>query len=143
MISVQTIEQYITEQLPNVTKLDSYGYQFFFYESDQVLPFVTIATSDNEHDNKSNLDRDGVFRVNIGVSKDSFNKLFTDTKTDWDYTTLNRFMPHPDYAAQHYICILNPADDLLEETIRFIEEAHLIAKRRFDKKQSAKMRKSG
>lgn len=142
-MSLQTIEQYLTQQLPNVTNLDSFGYRFFFYESDQVLPFVTIATSDNEHDNRSNLDREGVFRVNIGISKDSYNKLFTGAQTDWDYTALNRFMPHPDYAAQYYICILNPDEDLLPETIRFMEEAHLIAKNRFDKKQSAKMRKSG
>ncbi|MGF6848929.1 hypothetical protein QFZ51_004164 [Chitinophaga sp. W3I9] len=142
-MSLQAIEQYITEQLPNVTKLDSFGYKFFFYETDQVLPFVTIAASDNEHDNKSNLDRDGIFRVNIGISKDAYNKLFSGTETGWDYTALNRFMPHPDYAAQHYICILNPGEDLLPQTIRFIEEAHLIAKNRFDKKQSAKMRKSG
>jgi len=140
-MSLQAIEQYLTEQLPNVTNLDSFGYRFFFYGPDQVLPFVTIALSDNEHDNKSNLSREDVFRVNIGVSKASYNQLFTATQNDWDYTALNRFMPHPDYAAQHYICILNPEEDLLPGTIKFIEEAYLIAKNRFDKKQSA--RKAG
>jgi len=141
-MSLQAIEQYITEQLPNVTTLDSFGYRFFFYGTDQVLPFVTIAASDNEHDKISDLDRDGVFRVNIGISKDTYNKLFADSKTEWDYTELNRFMPHPDYAAQHFICVLNPEEDRLSETIRFIEEAHLVAKNRFDRKQSAKTKAS-
>lgn len=141
-MSLQAIEQYINEQQPNVTMLDSFGYRFFFYGPDQVLPFVTIAASDNEHDKVSNLNRDGVFRVNIGISKDTYNKLFADIKTEWDYTELNRFMPHPDYAAQHFICVLNPEEDQLVETIRFIEEAHLVAKNRFDKKQSAKMKAS-
>lgn len=141
-MSLQAIEQYITEQLPNVTTLDNFGYRFFFYGTDQVLPFVTIAASDNEHDKISDLDRDGVFRVNIGISKDTYNKLFADSKTEWDYTELNRFMPHPDYAAQHFICVLNPEEDRLSETIRFIEEAHLVAKNRFDRKQSAKTKAS-
>lgn len=136
-MSLQAIEQF-AEQLANVTKLESFGYTFFFYGSDQVLPFVTIATSDNEHDNVSNLSRDGVFRVNIGVYKNTFNKLFEAPNTEWDYTALNRFMPHPHYAAQHFICILNPEGNQLSAAFRFIEEAHLVAKQRFDRKQSAK-----
>ena len=140
-MSLQAIEQYIAEQLSNVTTLDHFGYRFFFYETDQVLPFTTIAASDNEYDKISNLDRDGVFRVNIGVSKDTYNKLFADVKAGWDYTELNRFMPHPDYAAQYFICVLNPEGEQLVETIKFIEEAHLVAKNRFDRKQSAKMRR--
>ncbi|MET3878750.1 DUF6194 family protein [Chitinophaga sp. OAE865] len=136
-MSLQHIEQHITE-LPNITKLESFGYTFFFYGPEQVLPFVTFAASDNEHDNVSNLNRDGVFRVNIGISKDSFHQLFTGNEPQWDYTALNRFMPHPHYAAQHFICILNPEGDRLTETINYINEAHLVAKKRFDKKQAAK-----
>lgn len=137
-MSLQAIKQFITKQLPNVTQLESFGYTFFFYGPDQVLPFVTIAASDNEHDSVSNLNRDGVFRVNIGVSKNTYNKLFEGPETEWDYTTSNRFMPHPHYAAQHFICILNPEENQLTATYNFIEEAHLVAKQRFDRKQSAK-----
>lgn len=133
-MSLQHIEQHIAT-LPNVTKLESFGYTFFFYDPEQVLPFVTFAASDNEHDNISNLNRDGVFRVNIGIAKDSYNKLFTGNESQWDYTALNRFMPHPHYAAQHFICILNPEDNQLTQTITYINEAHLVAKKRFDKKQ--------
>lgn len=136
-MSLQRIAQHITG-LPNVTQLESFGYTFFFYGPEQILPFVTFAASDNEHDKISNLNRDGVFRVNIGIAKDSFSKLFPGNESSWDYTALNRFMPHPDYAAQHFICILNPEGDRLTEAIAFINEAHLIAKLRFDKKQAAK-----
>jgi hypothetical protein len=47
-----------------------------------------------------------------------------------DYTALNVFMPHPDYAKQHFICILNPEGDNAEATKRFIVEAHGIAAER-------------
>lgn len=140
-MSLQKIESYVTESLENVQGLESWGYSLFFYGDDHILPFVSIAKSDNEYDSVSNLNRDGVFRVNIGVSKETFNRLFNDPKMGWDYTILNSFIPHPHYSAQHFICILNPLEEKLEETINFISEAHLIAKTRYDKKQSNKLKK--
>lgn len=133
-MSLQKIEQFIVERLPNVQKSEYFGYTFFFYGSDHILPFVSVAKSDNEHDDVSNLNRDGVFRVNIGIARDTFNKLFFDDQEDWDFTELNNFMPHPHYAAQHFICILNPEEGRLQETLDFIEEAHALAKKRFEKK---------
>lgn len=136
-MSAEKIENY-TSSLHNVQQSAHFGYTFFFYGSDHVLPFVTIAHSDNEYDKVSNLNREGIFRVNIGISKVSFNNLFPNPKKEWNFTETNVFMPHPDYASQHFICVLNPAGDKLEETIKFIEEAHAIAKSRFDKKQLKK-----
>ncbi|QNL51882.1 hypothetical protein H8S90_10040 [Olivibacter sp. SDN3] len=135
-MSLQKIENHISKNLHNVQKLDSFGYNLFFYGTDHVLPFISIAKSDNEYDSVSNLNRDGVFRVNIGVSKETFNKLFANSKKEWDFTELNSFMPHPHYAAQNFICILNPLENNLIYTINFIEEAYAIAKNRFDKKHS-------
>lgn len=139
-MSLQNIESYITESLENVQRLESLGYSLFFYGNDHILPFVSIAKSDNEYDGVSNLNRDGVFRVNIGVSKETLNRLFNDPKKEWDYTKLNSFMPHPHYSAQHFTCILNPVEEKLEETITFVSEAHLIAKKRYDKKKSNKLK---
>jgi len=68
--------------LPNVQRVDNFGYSFFFVGDDHRLPFVTIANSDNEYDNVSNLNREGVFRVNIGVSKDTFQKLVGQVDSD-------------------------------------------------------------
>lgn len=141
-MSLQEIERHVKENLDNVQVLNSFGYNLFFYGDDHVIPFASIATSDNEYDNVSDLDRDGIFRVNIGISKDTFQKLFSEPKKEWDYTELNSFVPHPHYAPQHFVCILNPVNNKLKETIKFINEAYLIAKTRFDKKHSNKLKKS-
>ena len=138
----QVIEKYITEKFPGVTQSEHFGYKFFMYATDDRLPFATIALADNEYDSISNLNRDGIFRVNIGVSKLTFTQLFHNHNTEWDYTALNQFMPHPDYAAQHYICVLNPEGDILSETFKFIGEAYLIAKTRFEKRAAAQTKKS-
>lgn len=141
-MSLQKVERYITESLENVQGLESFGYRLFFYGNDHVLPFVSIAKSDNEYDSVSNLNREGVFRVNIGVSKETFNRLFSYPKAEWDYTKLNSFIPHPHYSSQHFICILNPLEERLAETINYISEAYLIAKKRYDKKHVNKLKRA-
>lgn len=114
--------------LENVQREENFGYVFFFVGDDHCLPFVTIANSDYDYDNGSNLDREGVFRVNIGLSKDTYNNLIGESGAEpVDYTALNVFLPHPDYSRQHFVCILNPSGDHTEVTRKLIEEAHSIA----------------
>ncbi len=79
----------------------AWGDAFFIYDPDRDLddvrrfPFATIVTKDyGDFDNASNLDRPGVFRLNIGVSKDTFATLFG-TEGEYDFAALDRIMPHP------------------------------------------------
>src|SRR6185369_7374487 len=76
LMNETSIVKFILETFANVETADNFGYTFFFYGADRKLPFATIATSDNEHDRISNLDRPGAFRLNIGVSKQTFQALF-------------------------------------------------------------------
>jgi hypothetical protein len=116
------------EHLDNVQREENFGYLFFFVGDDHRLPFVTIGQADNEYDRVSSLDREGVFRLNIGVSKATFDSLLADADSaNMDYTALNVFMPHPDYAKQHFVCILNPSGENAEITQQLIVEAHAIA----------------
>ena len=134
----QELERFIAG-LPAVEQTEAFGYQFFFVGSERMLPFATIASSDSEYDNQSNLDREGVYRVNIGVSKETFDRLVGDISVaDRDFAQLDAFLPHPDYAKQHFICILAPTGDQLRRTQALLEEAHGIAARRQERKDKAK-----
>ena len=127
----------IVMELPNVHREESFGYAMFFVGNDNRLPFVTIAKTDNDFDHMSNLERDGVFRLNIGISKETFNKLISNRlDEEFDYSVLNLFLPHPHYAKQHFVCILNPEGDNLEKTKQLIIEAHSIAEGRLQNKKS-------
>jgi hypothetical protein len=129
------VEQFVTS-LDNVQREENFGYKFFFVGDDHRMGFVTLANADNEYDSVSNLNREGVFRVNIGVSKATFDSLFPHFGSDAvDYTALNVFLPHPDYAKQHFICILNPSGDNEARTQQMIQEAHSIAAARLQRKQ--------
>lgn len=127
----QQVETFV-ETLDNVQREENYGYHFYFVGNDHRLPFVTFANTDQDFDNVSNLNREGVFRVNIGVSKETFDSL-VGVMENPDYTVLNVFLPHPDYAKQHWVCILNPAGENEALTQKLIREAHSIATTRYEK----------
>jgi hypothetical protein len=128
------VEAFVTG-LENVEQTENFGYLFFFVGDDHMLPFVTIANSDNDYDKVSNLDREGVFRVNVGVSRETFDSLIGEYDSEAvDYSALNVFLPHPDYAKQNWVCILSPVGDHVERLKELILEAHSIAAVRWQRK---------
>lgn len=134
------INDYIMNTFAGVETATTLGYMFFFYGPDRMLPFATIATADNEGDRVSNLDRPGVFRLNIGVSKPTFQSLFGTGKIDvsaYDFTALNTIMPHPDYAPQSWICVLNPSEATFQTLWPWISEAYERAVRRATKRKTS------
>ncbi|MCY1503135.1 hypothetical protein D9M68_372530 [compost metagenome] len=104
---------------------------FFFHGADNKFPFATIVTKDNEFDSASKLNRPGVFRLNVGVGKESFRALFGEQPpVDIDYTALDRLMPHPVYAKMHWVSVINPSAATFETVKPLLTEARnlLIAR---------------
>lgn len=135
----QAITRYIIDAFPGVETAEAYGYTFFFYRDDHMLPFVTIAAADNEHDRVSNLDRPGVFRVNIGVGRQTFQRLFGaegPPAQGYDFTALDTLMPHPEYAAQSFICVLSPGAATAPQLPSLLAEAYERAVQRYNRRQS-------
>ena len=126
----------VVASLDNGAPEIAWGDSFFIYDPDRNLeetrrfPFATIVTKDyGDFDNKSNLDRPGVFRLNIGVSKETYASLFGDESLH-DFTALDRLMPHPVYGRNHFVCVLNPSDATFESMTPLLKEAYEIAVRR-------------
>ena len=118
------------------------GDTFFIYDPERNLepqrqmPFATIVTKDyGDFDNLSKLDRPGVFRLNIGVSRDTFRALFPLSPTGdtavYDYAALDRLMPHPVYAPQSWVCVLNPGPETFEQLKPLLAEAYSIVATRY------------
>ncbi len=104
----------------------SWGTTFFFYDpnrdqpADRRFPFATIVTRDYEgFDADSNLNRPGVFRLNISVGKESFRSLFGNgNESAFDFTALDRVMPHPVYGKMFWVCVLNPSEQTFHEKVQ-------------------------
>jgi hypothetical protein len=91
------------------------GTWFFSLDEKHWPNFATIVTTD-EHDTDSNLSRPDVFSLNIGVDRSTFEQVAR-LAPEPDYTTLDRLLPHPVYARQHWICFLNPSPSRFDEVV--------------------------
>jgi hypothetical protein len=85
------------------------GDRFFFIKGEDKFPFATIVTGDNDYDNLSNLNREGFFRLNMGVGKEVFRQLFPEEDAVHDFTAQHTLFPHPMYHKLFWISIINPA----------------------------------
>jgi len=118
------IATYITETYPETIVAEAMNATFFSLHEQQWPNFATIVTTD-EHDDASNLSREGVFRLNIGtLTKETFAGLTGDVGSP-DYTELDRILPHPVYAKQRWISILNPSARSFEKVVKpLLAETH-------------------
>jgi len=124
-----TITHYITETYPDTIITHALGGTFFSCNEQSWPNFATVATTD-EFDDASELGRDGVFRLNIGVTGRTFDR-HVDPTAQPDYTALDRMLPHPVYAAQHWLSILNPSASSFETIVKpLLDEAHGIVSSR-------------
>jgi hypothetical protein len=126
----------------NVETAVNMGYTFFFYRDDHMHAFATIASTGNEYEQISNLDRPGVYRLNIGVSRETFKSLFGINKMDvraYDFTVLDTIIPHPDYSSQHFLCVLSPSEATFEKVRPMLTEAYEVAMNRYNKRKGNKI----
>jgi len=151
----EAIVRFIAETCPGVdimapTEGVAAGDTFFIYDPDHDLepqhqmPFATIVTHDyGEFDNASRLDREGVYRLNVGVGRQTFLDLFGAPSsagggdTDHEFYALDQLMPHPVYAPQWWVCVLNPSDATFERVRPLIAAAYQLAVSRHDRRRTA------
>ncbi|WP_197319578.1 DUF6194 family protein [Saccharomonospora sp. NB11] len=130
-----------------VHSVEHEGDTFFFYGFDgdvdiaRTLPFATIVTGDHG-ETVSQLAADGAYRLNIGLTKASYVERFGPAPTERDdegvlrtgvdYTARDVLMPHPFYASQHWVAVVNPSPATVERLHPLLTEAHAFAKRKYD-----------
>ena len=140
-----SIRQYIEDTFAGVDVVEASGNYFFFYDPDHKFPFATLTTSD-EDDQASNLSRPSVFRLNIGVSKQTFQSLFGPGSTPsdkagkeggYDFTALDCIMPHPVYGKMYWVCVLNPSAATFKKVQELLAEAYDMAVRKRAKTSQA------
>lgn len=144
--------QYIVDTFDGVDVVEAPGATFFFYDPgreeppDRRFPFATIVSNDN-FDRASNLNRPSVFRLNVGVSRDTYRSLFGPkpprpgpdgvVDTGHDFTALDQLLPHPVYAPQSWVCVLNPSAETFEAVRPLLAEAYDRCVRRVNRARPA------
>jgi hypothetical protein len=119
----------------------AWGDTFFIYDPDRVIPpekqfpYATVVINDYPgFDEASDLARPGVFRVNVWVSRGTFDLHTSSADSTVDYTVLDKVIPHPVYGSQGWLSVLNPGPETDQTVKELLAEAHERAIARYEKR---------
>lgn len=143
------IRKYISCKYQGLNVTEAYLETTFFYNPEMKLPrgvyFATIKEVDGPNDKSSNLNRNAVFRLSIGIGDQEYLKLFGQRPKrpakgkiidgDWDFSQLNVLTPHPIYGWLGWVAINNPQGENLIKAFEFIDTAYNNAILKFNKRK--------
>ena len=110
---------------------------FFFNGKPGKHPFATIVSHDVPgFDNRSQLDRSGVYRLNLDLGRAEFRRLFGYGPEEFkarrdaiDFSRFDEFVPHPVYGTQSWASIVNPGPRSADHVDRLLNHAYQRARR--------------
>jgi hypothetical protein len=105
--------------------------RFFFVGADRRRPFATIVRHDvPDFDERSRLSEPGRYRLNIEVGRAECRNVFGYGTKEFaahggglDFAETGRLMPHPAYAAQGWVSVVNPGPTTAAEVTRLVAQA--------------------
>lgn len=147
-ISIDDITAYVQRTYPGVVARTNWGERALFYDPDGRLPLgiyvLSFKENDGPHDHVSKLDREGVFRLNLGVTRETFTDLFGPIparpragaiiEAEYDFAALDTIMPHPVYGWMTWICVLNPGLQTFERLKPLIRQSVALAEEKYSRK---------
>ena len=149
-MTVDELIQRIKLKYTVLSENNNWGERGLFYNPKNQFPkgayVLTFKEKDGENDCSSNLNAGNKYRLNLKISKETFIKLFQYLpkrpaaggiiEGGYDFTELDKVMPHPVYGWMTWVCVLNPTLQTIElmETQGLFEEAYQAAVATIDKK---------
>ncbi|MGV9676660.1 DUF6194 family protein [Nocardia sp. NPDC003482] len=143
-MNADEMKRHITTSYAGLRVAEHLGDTFFIFDPDGDLPpnlqmpFATLVTGDN-YDAVSALG-DGSYRLNLGLPRDRYIALFGPAPghrdengvydTGFDYAARDVLMPHPVYAGQNWVTVVNPDAATLDSALALVAEAYDFAARK-------------
>ena len=143
-----TVHEYLVSALDSVVQKDAWGETSYFYNPglrfERGTYFATIKKKDGENDSASGLNCPGIWRLNMGIGKETFVSMFGHPpsrpakgqviKGPWDFHEINRIIPHPVYGWMSWIAVLNPYIERWSRCQTLLDDAHARARMTFEKR---------
>lgn len=144
----EAIADFITTRYHGLVSVNAWGEQSFFYNPEGRLPrgvyFATLKDRDGANDRASGLNRAGVFRLNFGISKATYEEALGKrparpvaggvVDTGHEFTRLNELLPHPVYGWMSWVCILNPDEDAFRRLRPLLDESYNLVVGKYAKR---------
>lgn len=148
-MKAEEILKYCLENLTDTVLAESWGEKVIFYNPHSVLKrgvyILTVKEKDGDNDKSSDLNREGIYRVNLGVRKPTFIRLFGEipkradagntVDMNYNFAELDQIIPHPIYAWMGWISVLNPTAETFDKLKPFILESYEYAQEKFRKRK--------
>ena len=144
-VTPEAVLQYCLTRLEDTVQVRSWGEQGIFYNPGGVLKrgvyVLTVKEKDGANDRASRLDRPGVYRVNLGLRRETYTRLFgpvparppkgSAVELDRDFSALDVLIPHPVYAWMGWAAVLSPSEETFETLKPLIRESYACAREKF------------
>lgn len=144
------VQRFILQNLAGVVPVAAWGETAYFYNPGSRLKrgayLATIKDKDGANDKGSKLDREGVWRLNMGIDPETFEGIFgrrparpaksAIIEGSWDFTELDALMPHPVYGWMGWVAVLNPRQPTWERCKQLLTNAHSRALATFENRVS-------
>ncbi|OYZ38497.1 MAG: hypothetical protein B7Y25_00920 [Alphaproteobacteria bacterium 16-39-46] len=143
-LTIHEISKYLENNFEGLNIINAWGEKNFFYNPEGLLKrgvyFSTIKEKDGENDKASHLYREGIFRLNFGISKQTFLDLFqilpkrpsrgNSIEGSYDFKEIDILTPHPIYGWMAWVSVLNPSLSSFEKLKKLLSESyHLTVKK--------------
>jgi hypothetical protein len=149
VLDVKDIDSWVLTTFDGLAPQSSWGERSYFYNpggrSARGTYFLTIKEKDGANDRSSNMDRPGIWRLNFGLPRLDFIRLFGTLPTrpgkgqaihgPWDFTALDLLTPHPVYGWMGWVSILNPSPESFDGLKPLIEAAYGKARENFARRK--------
>lgn len=120
----------------------AWGDAFFYYAPDGEVPkatqpFATMVTKDYPEDEQSQLDRDGMFRVNFAAGRAAFTEWTSGPTADssrGDPSVPDQIIAHPVYGSLGWLAVVNPGSRTSAATGKLLREAYELARSRYERR---------
>ena len=134
--------------LEGTVLVSSWGERGIFYNPGGKLKrgvyVLPVKEQDGENDKSSRLDREGVYRVNLGLRRETCRRLFGPlpprppkggiVEMPYDFSQPDCLLPHPVYAWMGWVCALNPSCQTFEALRPLIRESYEYAREKYAKR---------
>lgn len=148
-MTIDEIFARVLQSYDGVIEDRNWGERALFFNPGKLMPkgiyVLTVKEKDGPNDKASLVNRPGIFRLNLGISRASFIKLFGRVPlrppaggivlTGHDFRQIDRIMPHPVYGWMCWIAVLNPSRATFATLEPMIDEAVGIAAAKFRRRK--------
>lgn len=156
-MALQEVADAVVARYPGVVPTASWGETSLFVNPGGQLPrgvyFCTLKDHDGANDRASRLDRDGVYRLALGLPPGAYAQRFGArparppkggvVATGHDFTQLDVLMPHPVYAWMGWVQLLSPSREALDALLPLLDAAHAAATAACARRVAARDRGAG